>query len=89
MDNWGGIVLFGRTAMNMGNWFALLHPIIPEKIRGRFFGPSAHMGVNRNCFKFVIHIHLEQFPYLRMYQAVLGIVSIFFNSPHIVLPAYS
>ena len=37
-----GIVLFGLgTAMNMGNWFALLHPIIPEKIRGRFLGASA------------------------------------------------
>ena len=34
-----GIVLFGiGTAMTFGNWFALLHPIIPEKIRGRFFG---------------------------------------------------
>ena len=34
-----GIVLFGiGSAMTLGNWFALLHPIIPEKVRGRFFG---------------------------------------------------
>ena len=34
-----GIVVFGTgTAMNIGSWFALIHPIIPENIRGRFFG---------------------------------------------------
>jgi len=33
------VVLFGiGTAMSFSNWFALLHPLVPEKTRGRFFG---------------------------------------------------
>ena len=74
-----GIVLFGLgTAMNMGNWFALLHPIIPEKIRGRFFGRLrlTWQSIGIVLTLFFIYM-LEQFPYLRMYQAILVIVSIF------------
>ena len=74
-----GIVLFGLgTAMNMGNWFALLHPIIPEKIRGRFFGRLrlTWQSIGIVLTLFFIYM-LEQFPYLRMYQTVLVIVSIF------------
>jgi len=34
-----GAGVFGTgSALIIGNWFALLHPIIPENIRGRFFG---------------------------------------------------
>jgi len=74
-----GIVLFGLgTAMNMGNWFALLHPIIPEKIRGRFFGRLRLTWQSTGIVLTLLFIYmLEQFPYLRMYQAVLVIVSIF------------
>ena len=74
-----GIVLFGLgTAMNMGNWFALLHPIIPEKIRGRFFGRLRLTWQSIGIVLTLLFIYmLEQFPYLRMYQAVLVIVSIF------------
>ena len=35
----GGSGFFGiGTAMPFSNWFALLHPLIPQQIRGRFFG---------------------------------------------------
>ena len=71
-----GIVLFGLgTAMNMGNWFALLHPIIPEKIRGRFFGRLRLTWQSMGIVLTLLFIYiLEQFPYLRMYQAILVIV---------------
>ena len=77
-----GIVLFGLgTAMNMGNWFALLHPIIPEKIRGRFFGRLRLTWQSLGIVLTLLFIYmLEQFPYLRMYQAVLVIVSIFLTA---------
>ena len=77
-----GIVLFGLgTAMNMGNWFALLHPIIPEKIRGRFFGRLRLTWQSIGIVLTLLFIYmLEQFPYLRMYQAVLIIVSIFLTA---------
>ena len=77
-----GIVLFGLgTAMNMGNWFALLHPIIPEKIRGRFFGRLRLTWQSIGIVLTLLFIYmLEQFPYLRMYQAVLVIVSIFLTA---------
>ena len=74
-----GIVLFGiGTAMTFGNWFALLHPIIPEKIRGRFFGRLrlTWQSIGIVLTLFFIYI-LEQFPSLGMYQAVLAIISIF------------
>ena len=34
-----GVIFFGvGTAMTFSNWFALLHPLVPQQIRGRFFG---------------------------------------------------
>lgn len=75
----GGIVLFGMgTAMTLGNWFALLHPIIPEKIRGRFFGRLRltwqFIGV---VLTFLFIYILDKYPSLEMYQAILVIISIF------------
>ncbi|GIT62971.1 MAG: hypothetical protein Ct9H300mP21_05170 [Pseudomonadota bacterium] len=35
--SWFGCFFGIGSAMTLGNWFALLHPIIPENIRGRFF----------------------------------------------------
>jgi len=73
-----GMVLFGiGTAMTLGNWFALLHPIIPEKIRGRFFGRLrlTWQSIGIVLTLFFIYI-LDQFPSLGMYQAVLAIISI-------------
>ena len=86
-----GIVLFGLgNAMNMGNWFALLHPIIPEKIRGRFFGRLRltwqSLGI---VFNFVIHIHAGAVPKLENVPGCSDNCLNFFDSPHIVLPAYS
>jgi hypothetical protein len=64
--------------MTLGNWFALLHPIIPEKIRGRFFGRLRltwqTIGVVLTLFFVYI---LEQFPSLGMYQSILATISIF------------
>ena len=74
-----GIILFGiGTAMTLGNWFALLHPIIPKKIRGRFFGRLrlTWQSIGIVLTLFFIYI-LEQFPSLGIYQAVLAIISIF------------
>ena len=74
-----GIVLFGiGSAMTLGNWFALLHPIIPEKIRGRFFGRLRLTWQSIGIVLTLLFIYtLEQFPSLGIYQAVLIIISIF------------
>ena len=74
-----GIVLFGiGSAMTLGNWFALLHPIVPEKIRGRFFGRLrlTWQSIGIILTLFFIYI-LEQFPSLGIYQSILIIISIF------------
>ncbi len=74
-----GIVLFGiGSAMTLGNWFALLHPIIPEKVRGRFFGRLrlTWQSIGIILTLFFIYI-LEQFPSLGIYQSILIIISIF------------
>ena len=79
-----GIVLFGiGSAMTLGNWFALLHPIIPEKIRGRFFGRLrlTWQSIGIVLTLFFIYI-LEQFPSLGIYQADLSIISIFWQSAY-------
>ena len=73
-----GIVVFGiGSAMNLGNWFALLHPIIPENIRGRFFGQLRltwqSIGV---LFTLIVIYILELYPTLRMYQVILGVITI-------------
>ena len=74
-----GIVLFGiGSAMTLGNWFALLHPIIPEKIRGRFFGRLRLTWQSIGIILTLLFIYtLEQFPSLSIYQAILVIISIF------------
>ena len=74
-----GIVLFGiGSAMTLGNWFALLHPIIPEKIRGRFFGRLRLTWQSIGIVLTLLFIYiLEQFPSLGIYQAILIIISIF------------
>ena len=74
-----GIVLFGiGSAMTLGNWFALLHPIIPEKVRGRFFGRLrlTWQSIGIILTLFFIYI-LEKFPSLFIYQSILIIISIF------------
>jgi len=73
-----GIVVFGiGSAMTLGNWFALLHPIIPENIRGRFFGQLRltwqSIGI---LFTLIVIYILELYPTLEMYQAILGIITI-------------
>jgi MFS family permease len=73
-----GIVVFGiGSAMTLGNWFALLHPIIPENIRGRFFGQLRltwqSIGI---LFTLIVIYILELYPTLGMYQAILGIITI-------------
>ncbi|MBC8257729.1 MAG: MFS transporter [SAR324 cluster bacterium] len=73
-----GIVVFGiGSAMTLGNWFALLHPIIPEKIRGRFFGQLRltwqSVGI---IFTLLVIYILEQNPTLGMYQAILAVIAI-------------
>ena len=73
-----GIVLFGiGSAMTLGNWFALLHPIIPEKIRGRFFGRLRLTWQSIGIVLTLLFIFtLEQFPSLFIYQGILVIISI-------------
>ena len=73
-----GIVLFGiGSAMTLGNWFALLHPIIPEKIRGRFFGRLRLTWQSIGIVLTLLFIYtLEHFPSLGIYQAILVILSL-------------
>ena len=73
-----GTVVFGTgSAMTIGNWFALLHPIIPENIRGRFFGRLRltwqSVGI---IFTLLVIYILEHYPTLGMYQVVLGVITI-------------
>jgi len=73
-----GIVIFGiGSAMTLGNWFALLHPIIPEKIRGRFFGQLRltwqSVGI---LFTLIVIYILELYPTLGTYQVILGVITI-------------
>ena len=74
-----GIVLFGvGSAMTLGNWFALLHPIIPEKIRGRFFGRLRLTWQFIGIILTLLFIYiLEQSTSLRIYQVILVIILIF------------
>jgi MFS family permease len=73
-----GVTVFGTgSALNIGNWFALLHPIIPENIRGRIFGRLRltwqSVGI---IFTLVVIYILEQYPTLGMYQAVMAVITI-------------
>ena len=73
-----GAGVFGAgSALIIGNWFALLHPIIPEDIRGRFFGRLRltwqSIGI---IFTLAVIYILDQYPNLGMYQAVIGTITI-------------
>ena len=47
------VILFGiGTAMSFSNWFALLHPLVPKKTRGRFFG---RLRLTWQGFGFILH----------------------------------
>jgi len=72
-----GIIVFGTgSAMTIGNWFALLQPIIPENIRGRFFGRLRltwqSVGI---IFTLLVIYILEHYPTLKMHQTVLGVIT--------------
>ena len=73
-----GIAAFGAgQAMNVGSWYALIHPIIPEKIRGRFFGLLRLTWQSVSFLFMLIAIYiLENYPSLKLYQAVLGLITI-------------
>jgi len=73
-----GAGIFGTgSALIIGNWFALLHPIIPENIRGRFFGRIRLTWQSIGIIMTLIAIYiLEQYPTLEMYQAVIGFIAI-------------
>ena len=73
-----GAGVFGAgSALIIGNWFALLHPIIPEDIRGRFFGRLRltwqSIGI---IFTLAVIYILDQYPNLGMYQGVMGTITI-------------
>ena len=73
-----GAGVFGTgSALIVGNWFALLHPIIPENIRGRFFGRMRLTWQSIGIVFTLIFIYiLEQYPTLWMYQAIIGFITI-------------
>jgi len=73
-----GIAIFGAgSAMNIAPWFALIHPIIPEKIRGRFFGRLRLTWQSVSVLLTLVAISiLEHYHTLRMYQAVMGFITI-------------
>lgn len=54
-----GTGVFGTgSALIIGNWFALLHPIIPENIRGRFFWSfTFDLAIDRYHFHFGGYLH--------------------------------
>jgi MFS family permease len=72
-----GIVVFSiGTAMMEAGWFALLSPIVPEQVRGRFFGRLRMswqlVGV---LFFGGCALFLAREPSRGMYQAVLGLIA--------------
>ncbi|MBS1255421.1 MAG: hypothetical protein MAG581_01222 [Deltaproteobacteria bacterium] len=73
-----GIGFFGiGSALTLGNWFALLHPVIPENIRGRFFGRLRLTWQSVGIVLTLLFIYiLEHFPTLGMYQAILAVITI-------------
>jgi len=73
-----GIAAFGAgQAMNVGSWYALIHPIIPENVRGRFFGLLRLTWQSVSFFFMLIAIYiLENYPSLKLYQAVLWLITI-------------
>jgi MFS family permease len=73
-----GAGVFGiGSALFTGSWIALLHPIIPENIRGRFFGRLRTTWQSIAIVLTLVAIYiLEQYPTLGMYQAVIGFIAI-------------
>ena len=73
-----GIAAFGAgQAMNVGSWYALIHPIIPEKVRGRFFGLLRLTWQSVSFFFMLVAIYiLDNYPSLKLYQAVLWLITI-------------
>ena len=68
-----GVIFFGiGTAMTFSNWFALLHPLVPQQRRGRFFGRLrlTWQGVGF-LFSLLVFYLLEQNPGLEVYHWVL------------------
>ncbi|MDP7335905.1 MAG: MFS transporter [SAR324 cluster bacterium] len=74
-----GVIFFGiGTAMTFSNWFALLHPLVPQQRRGRFFGRLrlTWQGVGF-LFSLLVFYLLEQNPGLEVYHWVLGALIFF------------
>ncbi|MCP4130829.1 MAG: MFS transporter [bacterium] len=77
LTNWvvgTGIAVFGiGIALFMSSWFALLEPIVPQDIRGRFFGKlrfSGHMmGI---VFTIIVTGVLNRYSTLAVYQIILA-----------------
>ena len=64
--------------MSFSNWFALLHPLIPQQIRGRFFGRLRLTWQGFGfLFSLLVFYLLEQNPGLEVYHWVLGFLVLF------------
>ncbi|MCP4350613.1 MAG: MFS transporter [Desulfobacterales bacterium] len=73
-----GITVYGIGAATMlSSWFALLEPIVPLEIRGRFFGKlrlSWHIvGI---VLSIIVSVVLEKYSTLIMYQVILAFIVI-------------
>jgi MFS family permease len=70
--------VFGTgSVLFIGSWFALLHPIVPENIRGRFFGRLRLTWQSVGIILTLVAIYiLEQYPTLGTYQAVIVFIAI-------------
>ncbi len=71
-----GIAVFGLGfAFFSSNWFALLEPLIPPNIRGRFFGKvrMAFQAV-AICFGLVVTVILDRYTGIKIYQSILVVV---------------
>ncbi len=74
-----GVFFFGiGMAMSFSNWFAMLHPLIPQQIRGRFFGRLRLTWQGFGfLFSLLVFYLLEQNPGLEVYHWVLGFLVLF------------
>ena len=64
--------------MSFSNWFALLHPLIPQQIQGRFFGRLRLTWQGFGfLFSLLVFYLLEQNPGLEVYHWVLGFLVLF------------
>lgn len=74
-----GIGLFGAGAAIFGSsWFALLKPIVPEEIRGRFFGTlRASWQIVAIVFTFLTTLVLQEESSPFVFQTILGIITLF------------